>query len=138
MREHSPLRSMPVRVRAEWHSAYRRSSLWPCVLGVGRLFWLRRRRSPGRSAIPAAAPGARAFTPGPLLLFGPRSTRTNKHAVIDDRILQLQRLEERLEIRAVLPDFGREVADLGDAVAHRLERERFGSDVWNLVPAQRR
>src|SRR6185436_929489 len=129
---------MPVRVRAEWHSAYRRSSLWPCVLGLGRLFWLRRRRSPGRSAIPAAAPSARAFTPGPLLVFGPRSTRTNKHAVIDDRILELQRLEERLEVRAVLPDVGREIADVRDAIAHRLERERLGSHVRHLVPAQRR
>src|SRR4026209_1878853 len=129
---------MPVRVRAEWHSAQRRSPLSRGVLGVGRLFRLRGRGSPGRSAIPAAATSAWAFTPGSLLLFGPRSTRTNKYAVIDDGILQVQGLEERLEVRAVLPDVGGEIADLGDAVAHRLERERLGSHVRHLVPAQGR
>src|SRR2546428_2991761 len=81
------------------------------VLGrTSVLTLLRLRRSARSSAVPAAA--TTTLAPGSLLLFGPRPAGTHEDRIIDDGVLQLQRLEERLQIRTVLPDVCGEVANL--------------------------
>src|SRR5439155_716853 len=113
--------------RREWYY------LWRLLLGRRRL-----RRPPALAAIPTRSASLLAKCALLLLSEVAHAAGLHEHAVVEDRVFELEYFEQRQQAHWPCPDVRAQVTDVREAIAHREKRELRRIDVGHLVPAQRR